>query len=55
MNALMIANMIIMTTYAMCVTYAAVHFNDPGILWWYLLLPLIGFTSTERKTDNENV
>ena len=43
MIAVMIANTVIMATYAICVTFAAVHFNNPGILWWYLMLAVMGF------------
>lgn len=52
MNAIMLANMAIMGTYAVCVTYAATHFNDPKILWWYVLLTLIGFTYKTKKDDD---
>jgi hypothetical protein len=51
MKAVMIANTIIMSTYAICVTFASIHFYDPKILWWYLMLGVIGFTTTERKKD----
>jgi hypothetical protein len=50
MGVVMIANTIIMATYAICVTFAAVHFNDPGILGWYILLGFIGFS---YKTGGE--
>ena len=56
MRAVMIANTIIMATYAICVTFAAVHFNNPGILWWYLMMGVIGFTyksgSDGKEKDN---
>jgi hypothetical protein len=52
MNAIMIANTIIMSVYAICVTYVAVRFNDPGILWWYLMLGVIGFTTKERGAED---
>ena len=54
MRAVMIANTIIMATYAMCVTFAAVHFNNPGILWWYLLLGVIGFSYISDSDKKEN-
>ena len=50
MRVIMLANMVIMGTYAACVTYAAIHFNDPKILWWYVLLTCIGF-SYKTKGD----
>ncbi len=52
MIGVMLANMAIMVTYAVCVTYAATHFNDPKILWWYVLLTLIGFTYKTKKDDD---
>lgn len=56
MKVVMIANTIIMATYAICVTFAACHFNNPGILWWYLMMGVIGFTynsgSKEKEIDN---
>lgn len=50
MKTMMLANTIIMSVYAICVTCAAAYFNNPGILWWYLLLMLIGFTGKEKTT-----
>lgn len=55
MKAVMLANIAIMTTYAVCVTYAAIHFNDPSILWWYLMLGFMGFTYRKGGTTNENL
>ena len=56
MRAVMIANTIIMATYAICVTFAAVHFNNPVILWWYLMLGAIGFNykSGDDKKEKDN-
>ena len=44
MKSVMLANAAIMTTYAVCVTCAAVCFDNPKILWWYVLLCFIGFS-----------
>lgn len=54
MRAVMIANIIIISTYAICVTFAAVHFNNPGILWWYLLMAGIGFSYKSGSDGKEN-
>ena len=54
MKVVMTANIIIMSVYAICVTFAAIHFNNPGILWWYLMLGVIGFSykqHSDRKED----
>ena len=54
MKAVMIANTIIMATYAICVTIAAVHFNNPSILWWYLMMGAIGFSYKSGNDGKEN-
>lgn len=51
MKTVMFVNMVIMTAYAMCVTYAAVRFDNAAILWWYLLLPMLGFSYEGRKHE----
>lgn len=32
---------------------AAIHFDRPGILWWYLLLAGMGFTCKTKKENND--
>ena len=54
MKTVMFANMVIMATYAVCVTYAATYFNNPGILWWYLMMGFIGFTYKSGSDGKEN-
>ena len=44
MRSVMLANVAIKTTYAVCVTCAAVYFDNPKILWWYVLLGFIGYS-----------
>ena len=44
MKVVMFANVAIMTGYAVCVTCAAIHFDNPKLLWWYALLCFLGFT-----------
>lgn len=53
MKDVMIANTIIIATYAICVTIAAVHFNNPGILWWYLMMRFIGFNYKSGSDGKE--
>lgn len=43
MKAVMIANVIIKSVFALCVTIAAICFSKAGILWWYILLPFLGY------------
>ena len=50
MKFVMIANIVVKSVYAVCVTCAAVYFHNPKLLWWYVLLMLIGFTY-ERKEN----
>lgn len=52
MKFVMLANILIMGIYATCVTYAATYFNDPKILWWYVLLTVIGFTYKTRGAED---
>lgn len=44
MKMVMFANMAIMTAYSVCVTCAAIYFDNPRILWWYVFLGFLGFT-----------
>ena len=44
MKTVMFVNMVVMTIYAICVTYAATYFDNPRLLWWYVLLVVIGFS-----------
>jgi len=37
--------------YCICVTVAAIRFNDPALLWWYLLAFAFGYTYSSGK-DN---
>ena len=48
MKIVMLANMVIMATYAVCVTCAAIYFGNPDILWWYVLLGFLGFSYNSR-------
>lgn len=46
-----LGNIIVKSVYTICVTVAAIYFAKPAILWWYVLLLLIGFGW--EKGDNE--
>lgn len=52
MKSVMVANTVIMTIYAVCVTCAAVYFDNPKLLWWYILLTMMGFTF-KSKSEGE--
>ena len=50
----MLCNVLIKGIYAICVTVAAISFDKPAILWWYLLLLLVGYElSSEHKNKEE--
>lgn len=40
----MLANVIVKSTFFICVTAAAIHFNKPSLLAWYILGAVIGYT-----------
>lgn len=43
MKAVMLCNIVIKSVFAICVTVAAIYFKNAWILWWYVLLMLIGY------------
>ena len=49
----MIANIIIETTFVICVTLAAIHFERIGILAWYLLVLLMGYQVKTQKEEKD--
>ena len=52
MKTVMFANTMILIGYAVCVTCAAVYFDNPKILWWYVLLGFIGFSYKSGGTED---
>ena len=55
MKTVMVSNVLIMVTYAICVTCAAIYFNDPGILWWYIFMGFLGFSYKSGGTEDGNL
>ena len=51
----MIANILIKGVFTLSVTFAAVHFNNPWLMCWYLLLFGLGYDykreTGEKKKD----
>lgn len=43
LKALMLS-IVLDISYIVCVTKAAMYFNNPKILWWYLLVLIIGYS-----------
>ena len=57
MKTVMIANIIIKSVFALCVTMAAIYFKNAWILWWFMIVPFIGYdykeTPTKKGADND--
>ncbi len=51
MKIVMIANIVIRTTFMICVTILSIVFNKTSLLWWFLLTPLLGY-EYHGKTDD---
>jgi len=50
----MACNVLIQVSFAFFVTVAAIKFGRTGLLWWYLLLPLLGYDFTVRREGGSN-
>lgn len=52
---LFITNTIVRTAYVICVTLAAIAFNNPILLFWYVLVLFLGhsYSSTTKKEDQQ--
>lgn len=38
-----------------CITYAAIYFNKPSLLWWYILPAVMGLSvSSDNKKGGED-
>ena len=58
MNAVRIAvigNSIARIVFIICITYAAIHFQKPSLLWWYLVPAAMGLSvsSGNDKGDEQ--
>lgn len=49
---LLIWDNVLKGTYAACVTIAAMHFDKPGLLCWYLLMLFMGHTYRNKTGNN---
>lgn len=54
MKATMIANIFIKVVFTICVTFLSIRFNDASLLWWFILLPFIGYEYHQENKNNEN-
>ena len=41
---ILLLSIVLDTSFIICVTRAAMYFNNPKILWWYLLVLIIGYS-----------
>ena len=48
MKTAIIANVIIKSVYAVCVTILAIVFKSTTLLWWFILLLFIGLSYKEE-------
>ncbi len=54
MKWVMICNIIIKVAFSVCVTIAAISFENAGLLWWFVLLPFLGFSYTKKSVYDNN-
>lgn len=52
----MLCNIVLKIAYCTCVTVAAIHFNNPNILWWYLMSFMFGcdYSHDDRKEQKNH-
>ena len=50
MKSVILCNAIVMSVFALSVTAAAIYFNNASILWWYMVLPFLGYGYKETQT-----
>lgn len=43
MKLFIIMNFLFVTAFIACITIAAIHFNKPALMWWYILPAFIEF------------
>lgn len=53
MKATLLTNLVVMSVLIICVTIAAINFGRPGILFWYMLAPLLSFSYKETPDKPE--
>ena len=53
MKTVMLCNVLIKTAFAICVTVAAMYFKNAWILWWYMVVPLLGYDYKETPLQKK--
>lgn len=51
MNTFLVCNCVTKCVAFICVTEAAIHFQRPSILWFFLIPALLGGTYESKKED----
>ena len=44
MKIIMIANIIIESVFMICVSILAIKFQNTSLLWWFVLIPFLGYS-----------
>lgn len=58
MKMVMITNILIKVSFIVCVTILSIVFNKVSLLWWFLLLPFLGYeyrTEKDKPTEKGGV
>ncbi len=51
MKSVLITNLVIKVIFIISITVLAISFNNLNILWWFLMLPLLGYTYKETPIN----
>jgi len=57
MKIVMIANIIIESVFMICVSILAIKFQNTSLLWWFVLIPFLGFSykiKPNKEKENQN-
>lgn len=53
LRAVLLANVILILGFCICVTVASIHFENTSLLWWYLLSLLMSFRYSEKEKQEK--
>lgn len=52
-NLLIIMHALMVVAFIVCITWAAIHFNMYGLLWWYMVPAVLESVSLTTSNDKE--
>ena len=52
MKIVMIGNVVIKVCFMICVTIISIRFSNINLLWWFVLLPFLGYEYKTKDTDH---